>query len=61
MASNITWVNVGPERRPNEFTFVPEGIDDFFPKIGSTEPVEWPALAQQYDISSVGPPLNAQH
>jgi hypothetical protein len=38
------------------FTFVPGGIDDFFPLIGRTPPDGWSDLAREYDIW-IGAPL----
>jgi quercetin dioxygenase-like cupin family protein len=54
------WVNMKPEPAQMLFTFVPGGIDEFFPLIGRTPPDEWPALARQYDIWIVGAPLLAE-
>ena len=53
------WVNLGPGPRPARmlFTFVPGGIDEFFPKIKPTPPDGWPDLGRQYDIWIVGAPL----
>jgi hypothetical protein len=51
------WVNLGPEPARLLFTFVPGGIDDFFPLIGQTPPEEWHALGQRHDIWTVGAPM----
>jgi quercetin dioxygenase-like cupin family protein len=51
------WVNMEPESARMLFTFVPGGIDEFFPLIGRTPPDGWPDLARQYDIWIVGAPL----
>jgi mannose-6-phosphate isomerase-like protein (cupin superfamily) len=36
------WVNLGPGAARLLFTFVPGGIDEFFPQIGRTPPDGWP-------------------
>jgi quercetin dioxygenase-like cupin family protein len=51
------WVNLGPGPARLVFTFVPGGIDDFFPLIGQTPPAEWQALGQRHDIWTVGAPM----
>jgi quercetin dioxygenase-like cupin family protein len=53
------WVNLGPGSGPARllFTFVPGGIDDFFPEIRRTPPDGWPDLGRQYDIWIVDAPL----
>jgi mannose-6-phosphate isomerase-like protein (cupin superfamily) len=53
------WVNLGPGPARLLFTFVPGGIDDFFPLIGQTPPAEWHALGQRHDIWTVGAPMVA--
>ena len=54
------WVNLGPEAARLLFTFVPGGIDEFFPQIGQTPPDGWTDLGRQYDGLIVGAPLSAQ-
>ena len=51
------WVNLGPGPARLLFTFVPGGIDEFFPEIRRTPPDGWPDLGRQYDIWIVGAPL----
>jgi quercetin dioxygenase-like cupin family protein len=53
------WVNLGPGPGPARllFTFVPGGIDEFFPAIRRTPPDGWPDLGRQYDIWIVAAPL----
>ena len=51
------WVNLGPGSARLLFTFVPGGIEDFFPRISHTPPDDWPDLGRQYDIWIVGAPL----
>jgi mannose-6-phosphate isomerase-like protein (cupin superfamily) len=51
------WVNLGPGPARLLFTFVPGGIDDFFPEIGRTPADGWPDLGRQYDIWIVEAPL----
>jgi hypothetical protein len=53
------WVNLaaGPARLL--FTFVPGGIDDFFPLIGQTPPDRWLELGREHDIWTVGDPIVA--
>jgi mannose-6-phosphate isomerase-like protein (cupin superfamily) len=51
------WVNLGPDPARLLFTFVPGGIDDFFPLIGQTPPQGWHALGQRHDIWTVGAPM----
>ncbi|WP_199295790.1 hypothetical protein [Trichocoleus sp. FACHB-591] len=41
------------------FTFMPGGIDEFFPQIGQTLPAGWTDLGPRYDTSIVGEPLSA--
>jgi mannose-6-phosphate isomerase-like protein (cupin superfamily) len=52
------WVNLGTEVARLLFTFVPGGIDEFFPQIGSTPPDSWTDLGHQYDSWIVGAPLS---
>lgn len=54
------WVNLGPGRARMLFTFMPGGIDEFFPLIGQTPPAGWTDLGAQYDILIVGAPLTVQ-
>jgi mannose-6-phosphate isomerase-like protein (cupin superfamily) len=51
------WVNLGPRVARLLLTFVPGGIDDFFPEIRRTPPEGWPELAQRHDTWIVGPPI----
>ena len=51
------WVNLGPGPARLLFTFVPGGIEEFFPLIRRTPPEGWAALGRQYDIWIVGAPL----
>jgi quercetin dioxygenase-like cupin family protein len=53
------WVNLGPGRAPARllFTFVPGGIDEFFPQIRRTPSDDWANLGRQHDIWIVGAPL----
>jgi mannose-6-phosphate isomerase-like protein (cupin superfamily) len=51
------WVNLGPGPARLLFTFVPGGIDEFFPQISRTPPDGWTDLGRQYDIWIVGAPL----
>ena len=53
------WVNLGPGPGPARLlmTFVPGGIDEFFPTIKQTPPDGWTDLGRQYDIWIVGAPL----
>jgi hypothetical protein len=53
------WVNLEPGPGRLLFTFVPGGIDEFFPLIGKTSPAGRPELGQQHDTWSVGNPMNA--
>lgn len=53
------WVNLGPGPARLLFTFVPGGIDEFFPLIGETPPDEWLELGQQHDVWTVGTPMDA--
>jgi quercetin dioxygenase-like cupin family protein len=48
------WVNTGPEPARLVFTFVPGGIDEFFPLIAKTPPMRWREVAHQHDIWIVG-------
>lgn len=54
------WMNLGPGRGRILFTFVPGGIDDFFPRIGRTPPEGWVDLSRQHDTWIVGAPLAAE-
>lgn len=54
------WVNLGPKAARLLFTFVPGGIDDFFPEINQTPPEGWTDVGRQYDSWIVGAPLFAQ-
>jgi mannose-6-phosphate isomerase-like protein (cupin superfamily) len=54
------WVNLGPGVARLLFTFVPGGIDEFFPLIGQTPPAGWTDLGQRYDTSIVGEPLSVK-
>lgn len=54
------WVNLGPGTARMLFTFVPGGIDEFFPLIGQTPPEGWADLGNQYDILIVGEPLSVK-
>lgn len=54
------WVNLGPDSARLLFTFVPGGIDEFFPLIGKTPPEEWFELGQQHDVWTVGAPMVAK-
>lgn len=51
------WVNVGSRPARLLFTFVPGGIDEFFPMIGTNSPEALLALGQQHDVWIDGPPL----
>jgi mannose-6-phosphate isomerase-like protein (cupin superfamily) len=51
------WVNLGSGLARLLFTFVPGGIDEFFPEIRRTPPDDWPDLGRQYDIWIVEAPL----
>jgi len=51
------WVNLEPRPARLLFTFVPGGIDDFFPQIRQTPSDGWPDLGRQYDVWIVGAPL----
>jgi len=53
------WVNLGLGPARLLFTFVPGGIDEFFPLIGQTPPVGWLELGRQHDTWSVGIPMDA--
>lgn len=53
------WVNLGPGPVRLLFTFVPGGIDEFFPLIGETPPADWLELGRQHDIWTVGSPMVA--
>jgi quercetin dioxygenase-like cupin family protein len=53
------WVNLGPEPARLLFTFVPGGIDEFFPLISRTQPDRWGELGQHNDIWPVGKPMAA--
>lgn len=48
------WVNLGPGEARMLFTFVPGGIDEFFPLIGQTPPEGWTELGHRHDTSIVG-------
>lgn len=52
------WVNLGPGRARLLGTYVPGGIDEFFPQIGQTPPEGWTDLARQHDTWIVGAPLS---
>ena len=54
------WVNLGPGTARMLFTFMPGGIDEFFPLIGQTPPEDWTDLGNQYDILIVGAPLSVK-
>lgn len=54
------WVNLEPGRSRMLFTFVPGGIDEFFPLISQTPPERWTELGNQNDIWIVGAPLSVQ-
>jgi len=54
------WVNLGPGTARLHFTFVPGGIEEFFPAIRHTPPDGWPDLGRQDDIWIVGAPLVAK-
>lgn len=54
------WVNLGPGRARLLGTFVPGGIDEFFPQIGQTPPTGWTDLARQHDTWIVGAPLSVE-
>ncbi|MEP0873466.1 cupin domain-containing protein [Trichocoleus desertorum AS-A10] len=54
------WVNLGPGRARLLGTFVPGGIDEFFPQIGQTPPTGWIDLARQHDTWIVGAPLSVK-
>jgi mannose-6-phosphate isomerase-like protein (cupin superfamily) len=54
------WVNLGPGPARLLLTFVPGGIDDFFPEIGRTSPENWPELAQRHDTWILGPPIDVK-
>ncbi|MBE9180023.1 cupin domain-containing protein [Oculatella sp. LEGE 06141] len=54
------WVNLGPGTARLLFTFVPGGIDEFFPQIGLTSPEGWTDLGRQNDVWIVGAPLSVQ-
>jgi quercetin dioxygenase-like cupin family protein len=51
------WVILGPAPARLLFTFVPGGIDEFFPLIGQTPPTGWFELGQRYDIWTVREPM----
>jgi hypothetical protein len=53
------WVNLGAGPARLLFTFVPGGIDDFFPLIGQTPPDRWLELGREHDIGTVGDPMVA--
>jgi quercetin dioxygenase-like cupin family protein len=53
------WVNLGPAPARLMFTFVPGGIDEFFPLIGQTPPAGWLELGQRHDTWTVGEPMMA--
>jgi len=53
------WVNLGAGPARLLFTFVPGGIDDFFPLIGQTPPDRWLDLGREHDIWTVGDPMVA--
>lgn len=52
------WVNLGSGRARLLGTYVPGGIDEFFPQIGQTPPEGWTDLARQHDTWIVGAPLS---
>lgn len=54
------WVNLGPGVARLLFTFMPGGIDEFFPKISQTPPEGWTDLACQYDTWIVGVSLSTK-
>jgi quercetin dioxygenase-like cupin family protein len=54
------WVNLRLGRARLLFTFVPGGIDEFFPLIGQTPPAGWIDLARQHDTWIVGAPLSVK-
>ncbi|MDZ8025355.1 MAG: cupin domain-containing protein [Nostoc sp. DedQUE11] len=54
------WVNLGPRAARLLFTFIPGGIDEFFPQIGQTPPEDWMDLGHQNDTWIVGDPLSVQ-
>lgn len=54
------WVNLGPGVARLLFTFMPGGIDEFFPQIGQTPPENWTNLGHRYDTAIVGAPLSVQ-
>jgi quercetin dioxygenase-like cupin family protein len=51
------WVNLGAAPARLLFTFVPGGIDEFFPLIGQTPPPRWHELGQRHDTWIVGEPM----
>ena len=51
------WANVGTSEARILFIFTPGGLEEFFPKIGTTPPDQWAALAEGRDTFIVGPPL----
>jgi mannose-6-phosphate isomerase-like protein (cupin superfamily) len=51
------WVNLGPAPARLLFTFVPGGIEEFFPLIGQTPPSGWLELGRRHDIWTVGGPM----
>ena len=52
-----SWVNLGARPARLLFTFVPGGIDEFFPQIGQTPPESWIPLGRRHDTYIVGGPL----
>jgi mannose-6-phosphate isomerase-like protein (cupin superfamily) len=54
------WVNLGPGRARLLGTYVPGGLDDFFPQIGQTPPAGWTDLAREHDTWIVGAPLSVE-
>jgi quercetin dioxygenase-like cupin family protein len=52
------WVNLEPGRARLLGTFVPGGIDEFFPEIGQTPPEGWTELARRHDTWIIGGPLS---
>ena len=53
-----SWVNLGARPARLLFTFVPGGLDDFFPQIAETPPDGWLALGRRHDTHIVGGPLS---
>jgi quercetin dioxygenase-like cupin family protein len=53
------WVNLGATPARLLFTFVPGGIDEFFPLIGQTPGPGMLELSQRHDIWIVGEPMVA--